>query len=326
MTLHPVADTYLSASHTGRPGDRGKRDEFQIYGQANEQQFRALLRFDLSQIKAPPAQAFLRVYAWNIGRPKKTELIRCHPLVREWTEEWASWDLCQEGDQWANAGGDWDPVAVSGCNVTVEMGGESGWWLEFDVTPLVQLWVAKRRPNYGVALMLDSGSTSEVRCRSREKGANPPELVLAYAKPLTPGRGMVLGSKIPPYGKPVNLDPVWTMESLNQARVGEPFTQKLLVRGGARPYVFSARGVPDGFTVSEDGVLAGTGQKAGRFSLEVTCAGADKRRANKRLEFVVAEAVAAAGAGNPLAAEQGKTGAAPAGKTDKTQAVEEEER
>lgn len=286
-TLNPAEDTYLSADHTGKPGGRGERNEFQIYGVANEKQFRALLRFDLGEVKAPPAAAILRVHAWNVGRPQKTELIRCHAVVRAWDEKNASWDQCLADDQWTRPGADWDPIAVAGCNVTAQMGGESGYWLDFDVTALVQEWVLKRRPNYGLLLMFDPECTAEVRCRSKEATANPPELKLAWATQLTRGGGMVPGHKIKPYGQPVKLEPIWGTTALNMARLGEAFTQKMLVRGGAKPYTFSATGLPEGVALSADGVLSGKVDKEGRFPISITCAGADGKRATQRLELVV---------------------------------------
>src|SRR5687768_2523579 len=155
MVIAPSDDTYLSATHTGKPGGRGESKEFQIYGNPDHKQFRALLKFDLAEVKRPPSQAILRVHAWNVGSPKKSELIRCHPILRDWNEKHASWDQSLADDQWMNAGGDFDTIAVSGSNINAQMSGEKGYWLEFDVTPLVQAWVLKRRPNHGVAPLFD---------------------------------------------------------------------------------------------------------------------------------------------------------------------------
>lgn len=324
LTLTPTDDTYLTPDATGRPGGRGERDEFQIYGGADGRQFRALLKFDLEQVKRAPTQALLRIKAWNIGRPKSTETIRCHALARAWSQKFASWDLCLEDDQWVNNGGDWDPIAVAGCNVTTDMGGEAGWWLEFDVTPLAQAWAMKQRPNYGLVLMLEPGSEAQVRVRSKEKGGDAPQLVLGWNAQIPRGKGMVPGGKLKPYGLPLKLEPVWVTESLNAARVGQAFTQKLSARGGARPLTYEAQGLPEGFTLSKEGELSGTGTKAGRYKFTATCTGADKRRGTTRLELVVEEAGAAAVAANPLDPLAG--GAKPEGakKTEKP-AVEEEE-
>ncbi len=305
LTLKPVADTYLSADYAGVAKGRGKRDELQIYSKAKHLQFRALLRFDLDQIKRPPGRAVLRVHGWNILRPKKgTELIRCHAVVRPWSEALATWDVSRKGEEWANLGGDWDPVAVAGCNLTTTLGGQKGHWFHFDVTRLVQEWIMKRRPNYGLVIMLGSDLTGEIRLRSREAGQNQPELVLGWNRPVPTGEGMVPGHKISPYGKKVKLEPTWNMSSLNQVKVGVPFKMTLKVRGGVTPYTFSAKGLPEGVSLSKEGELSGTASKVGRFPIGFVCAGADKKSSNQRMTLVVVDAAAKVVGGKKPSTEQ----------------------
>lgn len=286
MVLKPSDDTYLTVTHTGKPGGRGESADLQIYGQAKDQ-FRVLLKFDLSGVKAPPTQAIIRVFAWNVGQIKKTELIRCHPVLREWTEKTASWDMALADDQWVNAGGDWDPIAAGGCNVNSNMSGEKGYWLEFDVTRLAQAWVSKQKPNFGVVLLFDPGCSSEIRCRSKENGSNPPELKLAWNTKLDRGPGMVPGDKIKPYGDPVKMEPVFTTFSLSIVKANEKFSQMITAKGGIRPYKFTATGAPEGVTLAESGELSGTPAKVGKASIMVTCTSADGKKASKALEFIV---------------------------------------
>jgi hypothetical protein len=293
LTLAPTDDTFLSEGHTGKPGGRGESKEFQIFGQGAKKQFRTLLRFDLSEVKAPPTMAILRVFAFNCGNPKKTELIRCHAIVRDWSEKAASWDYCLQDDQWTNVGGDWDPMPVAGFNVPTTMSGEKGYWLEFDVTGLVQAWVLKRRPNFGLALMFDPDCTSEIRCHSKENGANAPELKLAWNAKLERGAGMVLGDRMKPYGDPVRMEPVWTTFSLTAVRIGTEFTQTVAAKGGVKPYKFSAGILPDGVKLAEDGTLSGTPTKEGKFPISFSVAGADGRKVTKTMELVVQAAAVA---------------------------------
>lgn len=309
LVLKPTDDTFLTPDVSGRPGGRGDRDEFQIYGGADKKQFRALLKFDVSEVKTPPTQAILRIYAWNVGSPKKTETIRCHPVLRDWNEKWASWDLCQQEDQWTNLGGDFDTIALAGNIVSGQMGGEKGYWLDFDVTAQVQLWVTKRKPNYGFALMFDPNCTAEMRFRSKE-GNQPPKLELAWAAKLDRGQGMVPGAKLQPYGDPVKMEPVLPPGGLNMVRVGEKFSQAIKARGGAKPYKYAATGLPEGVTMAEDGTLAGSLDKEGRFPINVTCTGADGKRATQRYEIVVQKGGGAGGVDLAGGAEKtAKTGA-----------------
>jgi len=306
LSLKPTDDTFLSVEHTGAPAGRGERNEFQIYGQPKKNQFRALLKFDLSEVKAPPAAAILRLYAWNCGSPKKSELIRCHAVVRDWSEKSASWDMCLEADQWVNPGGDWDPTPVSGFLVNTNMGGEKGYWLDFDVTALVQAWVLKRRPNFGMVLMFDPDCTAEIRCRSKENGANGPELKLAWNAKLDRGPGMVMGDKIKPYGDPVKMEPVWTTLSLTVVKVGTAFSQKIGAKGGVRPYKFSAGTLPEGVKFSEDGVLSGTPVKEGKFPVQLVCTDGAGKKVTKSFELTVQAANAAAAVADAKDKEQGK--------------------
>lgn len=296
LVLKPSDDTYLTADVGGKPGSRGERDEFQIYGGADKKQFRALLKFDLSEVKTPPAAAILSIYVWNVGSPKKSETIRCHPVLRDWVEKSASWDMCLADDMWTNPGGDFDTVPLAGNMISSQMGGQKGWWLDFDVTAQVQLWVTKRKPNYGFALLFDPDCTAEVRVRSKE-GNQPPKLQLAWTAKLDRGQGMIPGNKLRPYGDPVKMEPVLAATGLNMVRVGEAFKQVLKARGGAKPYKFAATGLPEGVTLGEDGTLAGKIDKEGRYAFNATCTGADGKRATQRYELVVQKGGAAEVAG-----------------------------
>jgi len=322
LVLRPTDDTYLRPSHAGRPGGIGERDEFQVYGSADKKkQFRALLKFDLKDVKTPPREAILRVYVWNMGSPKKTEAIRCHPLLRDWDEKNASWDQSLADDLWMNTGGDFDATPVSGCNVAPAMGGEKGWWLDFDVTPLVQEWVQKRKPNYGVALLLGDDCTSEVRLRSKEAGGDKaPKLELAWTAKLDRGAGMVQGGKLGPYGDPVKMEPVFAAGGLNMVKAGADFKQVLKARGGAKPYKWTATGLPEGITLNaESGELSGKVAKAGRWSISITCAGADGKKTTQRFEMVAQE-----GGGAEVAAGDGEKSKAPPKPEKKTGALQDE--
>jgi len=166
------------------------------------------------------------------------------------------------------------------------MSGEKGYWLDFDVTRLVQAWISKQRPNFGVVLMLDPGATSEVRCRSKDNGDNAPELKLAWNAKLERGTGMVMGDKIKPFGDPVKMEPVFTTFSLTRVTAGQNFSQNITAKAGVRPYKFSATNLPEGVTLNESGTLSGTVAKAGKFNLSVSCAGADGKKASKTLELL----------------------------------------
>jgi hypothetical protein len=287
MVLAPSDDTYLSPGHDGLPAGRGVSKELQVYGGADQKQYRALLKFDVSAVKQPPTQAMLRLFIWNIGTPPKVELIRCHPMLRAWDEKFASWDCCLEDDKWFNEGGDFDPTPAAGCNVSKLTA--VGQWIEFDVTALVQAWVLKRRLNQGVAVFFEPEILTQIRVRSKENGENAPELKLAWNAKIDRGVGLVMGEKMKPYGKPVKMEPEFSTASLTIARRGVEFSQKIEARGGVRPFKFTAVGLPSGVKLSPEGDLSGTVDKVCKVSIQFAVTGADGKRTTKSLEFVVQE-------------------------------------
>jgi hypothetical protein len=58
--------------------------------------------------------------------------------------------------------------------------------------------------------------------------------------------------------------------SLNNGKVGAPYTGQLSAAGGAPPYNFTGSGLPDGLSLSASGNIGGTPGTAGQFSITVT--------------------------------------------------------
>jgi hypothetical protein len=64
--------------------------------------------------------------------------------------------------------------------------------------------------------------------------------------------------------------------TLPTAHVGSHYSRKLSASGGTAPYTFTADSLPSGLTLSKRGVLSGTPQKQGTFSITVTATDASK--------------------------------------------------
>jgi len=58
--------------------------------------------------------------------------------------------------------------------------------------------------------------------------------------------------------------------SLPDAQLGKAYSAKLAALGGTPPFTWSALGVPDGLTVSKEGMITGTPTAAGTFTLNIT--------------------------------------------------------
>lgn len=59
-------------------------------------------------------------------------------------------------------------------------------------------------------------------------------------------------------------------QTLSQAQVGSSYSETLSATLGTAPYTFTATGLPDGLTLSEDGTLSGTPTVSGDFTVSVT--------------------------------------------------------
>lgn len=143
---------------------------------------RALLWFDLGEIpsNAPIVRATLTMQATQIDGKLN---ILIYQVNRAWVEGsgngtmgTANWSLCQSGVAWASAGGDYK--ASSAATLTTGATGPHTW----DVTSLVQSWVAGSSPNYGVMVASpDGGGNRTVTYDSRE-GTTPPRLTIEYGQ------------------------------------------------------------------------------------------------------------------------------------------------
>ncbi|KQW31282.1 hypothetical protein ASE36_03175 [Rhizobium sp. Root274] len=58
--------------------------------------------------------------------------------------------------------------------------------------------------------------------------------------------------------------------TLSEAQVGSSYSESLSATLGTAPYSFSATGLPDGLTLSDDGTFSGTPEEAGDFTVTVT--------------------------------------------------------
>jgi len=118
-----------------------------------------LVRFDLSGL--PPGvtinQAVLHFYC--LGQSNAGTLTTdIHPVLRPWAERQATWPLATTGTSWS-APGCSDPSTDYGASVATQDIYTINEWHEWDITPLVQGWVAVPASNYGLVLK-GSGTTS----------------------------------------------------------------------------------------------------------------------------------------------------------------------
>jgi hypothetical protein len=131
---------------------------------------RAFLRFDLSGCSIPPGavvrSAELSLYMWSA--PSATRTYGAYRLTSAWDETTLTWASAQ-------------PSAVGSATDTVTTGGAG--FVRWDVTADVQAQVSAPGSSHGWALrdLTETGGTQrEARFLSREYGAGPPSLEIAY--------------------------------------------------------------------------------------------------------------------------------------------------
>lgn len=151
---------------------------------------RSLLQFELSRIpsNAKIKKAFINLYYYGYechdnGRLEPTEA-KIHQVLKQWDENSATKSKSTSLEKWDEAflriGTDTMPKPESVVNISTDAGFKS-----FDVTSLVQKWVSKKEPNYGILIWTPAEEKDgcDIRFYSREHSdvQNIPRLFITYA-------------------------------------------------------------------------------------------------------------------------------------------------
>jgi hypothetical protein len=150
----------------------------------------SLIRFDLSSIDASARVYSATLHLYSQSRTNLNPLpVSAHRALRSWNEFEATWNLATLAQRWAFPGAnglttDRSPDAFA---TTVLTG--TSLWTHWDVTGLVQDWVADASSNSGVILKAGSGAQVEYSLVAAQYLANPnlrPRLDILYALPQQP--------------------------------------------------------------------------------------------------------------------------------------------
>lgn len=147
--------------------------------------WRALLQFDLSAIPAGArvVSASLALYQTSPSMGPGTLGVR--RVTSTWTEgansgssgSGATWLERSPGVPWATVGGDLDANGFASAQVNANVG-----WFNWDITRLVQGWVAADYPNHGLALVHETPSASGRFASSDHlEPTQRPKLTISYA-------------------------------------------------------------------------------------------------------------------------------------------------
>ena len=182
-TYTGVSDTFLSFYRPSTPW--GNDDGLRISGRADGSE-RALIRFDLQGHIPANAQVFsakLSVFAWS-RRTLYGMRISAFDVMRPWDVTVATWNQASPSEIWGIPGCDEVSSDRQGDPVTSRFVYFINQFYEWDVTSLVQRWVADPATNNGL-LLIGHDVNQDVRFRSSEwrVPSQRPKLSVIYTLP-----------------------------------------------------------------------------------------------------------------------------------------------
>jgi hypothetical protein len=165
---------------------------------------RSLIKFDTTSLPSSATSirnAVLRLNvistsgAWNYTNPDGH--VSVHRITKNWIENEATWTNATSVTNWDSVGGDFDSTVhrwVGNTNLATNLtsGTTSGhFWMDFDVTDIVQYWKSNPSNNYGFLVKLhpnaNESSTNPIvytinsgRFDLNDGYLNRPELLIAY--------------------------------------------------------------------------------------------------------------------------------------------------
>ncbi len=182
-------------------------------GDGDSQQYRILIRFDLSDIPdgAEVTAATLELHQERFGGDPPGHTVDAYRMTRSWVEGTgttqgesnrlgASWEEAAAGTSWATPGGDYDSTTDfgHGANGTVartDLTTASNSWESWDVTRVVDGWVDGTHANHGLILISTDGQYSEHYFYSADDAtaATRPRMTVTYG-----GGGSTTNDMTPP--------------------------------------------------------------------------------------------------------------------------------
>ncbi len=149
----------------------------------NNKEIRTLIRFDLATIPSSAIilNATLHLYLKNSRDPVVS--FNIYALSTGFNEMVADWEFCDIGQRWNTAGGDYYPVSFIAGQIENVQGAHS-----WDLSRLVDLWVAGGIANSGLIIVPDSAAGDAIKnFYSSDEGGRVeqrPKLTVKYTLPL----------------------------------------------------------------------------------------------------------------------------------------------
>ncbi|MBC7236845.1 MAG: DNRLRE domain-containing protein, partial [Chloroflexi bacterium] len=146
----------------------------------------ALIRFDLQDTALLPPGAVvksaqLRLYAVQKWDPSHSIETSLYGLLKPWDVQQVTWQSRFEGAGWAAPGAGAVGEDFEGVRYGPLTMNAVPQWYTFNVTDLVQRWVANPASNYGLIVRAEGG-LGTFTLNSSESPSNKPELVIVWAQ------------------------------------------------------------------------------------------------------------------------------------------------
>ncbi|MGC8838918.1 MAG: DNRLRE domain-containing protein [Anaerolineae bacterium] len=147
--------------------------------------FHGLLRFDISNIPPDKPVKAAALSLWLESRSGERALpVEVYPLVRPWSEGQATWTQAAAGQPWGQPGASAPGVDRAATPVATVSLDAVGGFKTFNVTDLVQQWVAHPETNFGILLRGVGGTNLEYSIASSQNWwlSRRPRLMVVYSQ------------------------------------------------------------------------------------------------------------------------------------------------
>jgi hypothetical protein len=200
VTLHPVADTGLSAQSPAANFGTGADMVIGTQGpRAGTTKNRGLIKFDLSGQIPPSSEIKSVALTLTVARAPTSEpnseradsMFELHRVLRLWNESQATWNIRAGTTQfWSSPGAAAPSDFSSTISATTFISGPGSYAFGSTTNLIadVQAWVDSPGTNFGWIVLTQSEEVAKTarRITSREGGENAPALVIEYTIAQTP--------------------------------------------------------------------------------------------------------------------------------------------
>jgi len=192
-----TSDAIITTWNGNSYANLGGLDYLQVGESGDADQFRFLMRFDLSGWLNPHAQilqAWLELRSYDGGFDDVAQDVSVHRAGQAWQEgdgqdlfgdgreQGVTWVTARPGVAWTTPGGDFEEAALD----QVQVPANADDWQRWDVTAAVRDWLAQPSDNFGLLAQPDAAPWMHHEFRSSEYSVAElrPRLIISLQQPI----------------------------------------------------------------------------------------------------------------------------------------------